>query len=107
MLRQSPSNVGAGDKNVLYAPVFQVVEHGRPELGALVFTGPHTRDIFPGIQVDTNSNAHRFLHDLPFATDMVVDGIQKDHGADGFQRPLLPVFGDGQNLVGDLADRAV
>ena len=39
--------------------------------------------------------------------DMIVDGIQKYHGVDGFQRPLLPLFGDGQNLVHDTANRAV
>ena len=38
---------------------------------------------------------------------MIVDGIQKYHGVDGLQRPLLPLLGDGQNLVCDSADRAV
>ena len=38
---------------------------------------------------------------------IVVDCIQKYHGIDRFQRPLLPLPGDRQNLVRDPADRAV
>ena len=99
--------VRAGDKNILYAPVFQTVEHSRPELGALVFACPHAQNIFPATQIDPNGNVHRFLHDLSFAADMVVDGIQKYHGVDGFQRPLLPLLGDGQDIVRNSADCAV
>ena len=98
MLRQSPSNVGAGDENILYAPVFQAVEHRCPEFGALIFTDPHTQNIFLAVQIDANGNIDRLLDDLPLAADMVVDGIQKNHGVDGLQRPLLPFFCDGQDL---------
>ena len=38
---------------------------------------------------------------------MIVDGIQKYHSVDGAQRPLLQLFGDGQNLVRNTADCAV
>ena len=38
---------------------------------------------------------------------MIVDGIQKYHGVDRLQWPLLPLFDDGQDLIGDPADRAV
>ena len=34
-------NVGAGNENILYAPVFQAVEHSCPKLGALIFPDPH------------------------------------------------------------------
>lgn len=70
----------------------------------LSFSQPHSQDVFSAIQVDSNGNIHRFLHDLPFAADMIVDGIQKYHGIDGFQGPLLPLFCDGQNLICDSAD---
>ena len=33
--------VGAGNENILYAPVFQAVEHSCPKLGALIFPDPH------------------------------------------------------------------
>ena len=36
-----------------------------------------------------------------------MDGIQKYHGVDRLQRPLLPLFGDGQDLGGDPADGTV
>ena len=48
--------VCTGDENVLYASVFQAVENGSPELGALIFSNPHAQDIFPAIQIDANGN---------------------------------------------------
>lgn len=67
----------------------------------------HAQDIFPAIQIDTNGNVYCFLHNLPFAADVVVDGIQKHHRIDGLQRPLLSLFGDGKNLIRDPAYSAV
>ena len=99
--------VGVGNETFLYTPFFQAIENSCPELGALIFANPHPQDIFPAIQVDSNGDVQRFLRDLPFAADMIVNGIQKYHDVDGLQRPLLPLFGDGQNLVSDSANRAV
>ena len=99
--------VGAGNENVLDTTVFQTIEDSGPKLGALIFANPHPQDVFPAIQVNSNGNVHCLLHNLPFAADMIVDGIQKYHGVDGLQRPLLPFLGDGQNLVRNSADRAV
>ena len=67
--------IRAGDENILHTTVPQAVEHGRPELGALIFAYPHTQDILPAIQINAYGNIHRFLYDLPFAADMVVDGV--------------------------------
>ena len=92
--------VCACNENILYAPVFQAVEYSCPEFSALIFTNPHAKNVFPAIQIDSNGDVHCFLHDLSFAADLVVDGIQKNHGVDGLQGPLLPLSGDGQDLVG-------
>src|SRR5699024_7345460 len=99
--------VGAGDENILYAPVFQAVEYSRPEFGALIFPNPHPQDVFPTIQVDSNGDVYGFLHDLPFAADMVVYGVQEYHSVDGFQGSLLPLLGYGQDFVCNAADRTV
>jgi hypothetical protein len=64
----------------------------------LVHLTHHAKHIFACVQVDANGDIHRFLHDLPLTTDMVVDGLQ---------RPLLPFFGNRENLFRDSADRAV
>ena len=74
--------IRASDENILYATVPQAVEHGRPELGALIFTYPHAQYILPAIQIDAYGNIDCFLHDLSLAADMVVDGIQKHHRID-------------------------
>ena len=99
--------VRAGDENVLYIPVFQAIEYGSPKLGALVLPDPHTQNILPAVRVDAYGDVHCLLHNLPLVADMVVDGVQKYHCVDGLQRPLLPLLGDGQNLVRNPAHRAV
>ena len=66
---------------------------------ALSFSPPlHTQNVFPAVQINANSDACNFLHNLARAADMVVDGIQKSHGADGLQRSLLPLPDDRQDL---------
>lgn len=99
--------VCAGDEIILYAPVFQAVSTVVQNL-ALSFSPTHIpRTSFRPSRLTpmactllSSQPALRCGHDI-------VDGIQKYHGVDGLQRPLLPLFGDGQNLVRDSADRAV
>ena len=46
--------VRTGDENVLNSTVFQTVEDGGPEFGALVFANSHAKNIFFSIQIDTD-----------------------------------------------------
>ena len=90
----------------LFAPLLAVtqnlglppVEHGRPELSALIFAYPHARYILPTIQIEAYGNIHRLLYNLPLAADMVVDGNQKYHRIDGLQRPLRHSLAIGRIL---------
>ena len=43
--------IRAGDENILHTTVPQAVEHGCPELGALIFAYPHAQYILPAIQI--------------------------------------------------------
>lgn len=104
---KSRQTVGTGDENILYTPVFQAVEYRCSAFGALIFIDPHAQNIFSPILVDANGDIDRFLHDLPLVADMVVDGVQKHHGVNGLQRPLLPFPGHGQDLARDPAARAI
>src|SRR5699024_4616491 len=99
--------VGTGNENVLYTAVFQAIQYGCPELGTLVFADPHPQNIFPAVQIDANGNVNGLLHDLALAADVVVNGVQEHHRIDGLQRPLLPLFGNGKDLVCDPAYGAV
>jgi len=47
------------------------------------------------------------FHDLSFAADVVVDGVQKDHSVDRLQGTLLPFLGNGENLIRDPADGGI
>ena len=62
----------------------------------LSFSPTHMLRTYPAIQIDANDNIYHFLRDLSFAANMVLDGVQKYHGIDGLQRPLFPLFGNGQ-----------
>ncbi len=99
--------VGTGNENVLYTAVFQTIQYGCPELGALIFADPHPQNIFSAVQIYANGNVNGLLHDLALAADMVVNGVQEHHRIDGLQRPLLPLLGDGKDLVCDPAYGAV
>lgn len=50
---KSSEIIRKGDENILYVPVSQAIEHGRPELGVLIFAYPHAQHIFLAIQIDT------------------------------------------------------
>ena len=95
--------VRTGDENILNAPVSQAVEHRCPELGALIFADPHTQNVLLAVQIDANGNIDSLLYDLSLAAHMVVDRIQKDHCVYAFQRPLLPFFCDGKDLIRNAA----
>lgn len=95
------------DKNILYAPIPQAIQYGRPELCALILADSHAQNIFAAVQIKADGNVYCFLYDLPFTTDMVVNRIQKNYGIDRFQRPLLPFFCHRQDLIRDPAYRSV
>ena len=60
---------------------------------------PYEQNIRFAIKVDTNGDVHSLLHDLSFATDMIVYGIQENNGVDALQGTLLPFLDHGQYLV--------
>ena len=91
--------IRASDENILNIPVFQAIEYRCPEFGALIFTDPHTQNVLLAVRIDTNGNIDSLLDDLSLAAHMVVDGIEKNDRVDGLQRPLLPFFCDGQDLI--------
>ena len=78
-----------------------------PIFGALVFTDPHAQDIFSTLQIDANGDVHCLLYNPPFTPDVEVDRIQKYHGIDTLQGPLLPLFGLRQDLIRDSADGGI
>ena len=95
--------IRAGDENVLNSAVFQAVEYRCPIFGAFIFTDPHAQNVLPAVQINADGDIDRFLYDLPFAADMIVDGVHENHCVDAFQRPLLPFFRGGENLVRNTA----
>ena len=62
---------------------------------------PHPQNIFPSIQIDANGNVNGLFHDLALAADVVVNGVQEHYCINRLQRPLLPLFCDGKDLVRD------
>ena len=54
------------DKNILYAPIPQAIQYGRPELCALILADPHPQNIFAAIQIKADGNVHCFFYNLTF-----------------------------------------
>src|SRR5699024_4069684 len=99
--------VSTVNENVLCTAVCQTIQYGCPELGALISAYPSPKYIFSAVQIYANGNVNGLLHVLALAADMVVNGVQEHHRIDGLQRPLLPLLGDGKDLVCDSAYGAV
>lgn len=66
------------NKNIFDTPRSQTIKCCCPALGDLVFIGAYSQNIFTTALIDTNGNVHRYFHNLPFATDMVMDESQKE-----------------------------
>ena len=105
--RESRQIIRAGDENVLHTSVFQPVEYSFPVLGTFVFSYPHPQHVFSTVQIDTQGDINCLFHDLSFAADVIVDGVQKDHSVDCLQGTLLPFLGNGKNLICDPADGGI
>ena len=73
------------DEDILNASVSQAVENIGPIFGTLILANPHSKNILFAIQVDADGDVHSLLYDLPFAADMIVDGIQENNGVDALQ----------------------
>ncbi len=71
-----------GNEDIPYATIPQAVEYGCPKLGTLIFANPHAENVFLAVKVDPYGDVHRFLHDLSFAADMVVDPLKETEARD-------------------------
>ena len=89
-VRKPSQVVCARDENVVDPSIFEAAEHHRPVLGALVFPDPHAQNVLAVFQINSNGDIHGLFYDLPFAADMVVDGVHENDGmTDPKRMPLV------------------
>ena len=89
-LREACQVIGAGDKNIINASVTQAIKYACPELGALIFTYPHTENVLPAVHINTYGYVYSLLDDLSLAADMIVYSVEKYNCVYAFKRSLLP-----------------
>ena len=106
-LREACESVHAGDQDVLHSPVLKAVHNREPELGALIFSHIHAKDILLPFHVNPKGDIDSPLYNASLTADMIVDGIHEYHCTDFLQRAFLPFFHDGEYFVCDPADGAV
>ena len=86
-----------------FSPLSTVVQYL-----ALSFSPTHIPSTsFFSVQIDTQGDINCLFHDLSFAADVVVDGIQKGHSVDRLQGTLLPFLGNGEKLIRDPAEGGI
>ncbi|KKF35004.1 hypothetical protein SY86_05485 [Erwinia tracheiphila] len=61
-----------------------------PELRALVFGQPHTRQFFLAFDVETRGKEHGFIDDATVLPDLQDDTVRVNDGTNGIQWPVLP-----------------
>jgi hypothetical protein len=97
--------VDAGHENVLDAAVLQIVEHGKPERGALGLLPPDPQDLAFALDGRADRQIARATADGAVFADLDHQRVEPDDRIDALQRPGAPRLHVGQDGVGDAADR--
>ena len=90
-LRHTLEAVCDGDRDVLYATVFQFRKYRRPESRAFVFMNPHAEHIASAVTTYAESQMNRHLLDDAVLTDIDVQSVKEHHRVDRIQRTALPL----------------
>ena len=106
-MKEACQVIGAGDKNILNASVTQAIKYTCPELGALIFTYPHTENVLPAVHINTYGYVYSLPDNLSLATDMIVYSVEKYNCVYAFKRSLLPFLRYREHFIGDTADGSI
>ena len=90
-LRHTLEAVCDGDRDVLYATVFQFRKYRRPESRAFVFMNPHAEHIASAVTTYAESQMNRYLLDDAVLTDIDAQSVKEHHRVDRIQRTALPL----------------
>mgnify|MGYP006900618202 CR=1 FL=1 len=86
----SAQAIRADHENVLYAAVFQLIEHAQPEFCALVLADRDAQNFLPAFLVDAEDHIRRRFADPIVLPHVEHHGVNVCDGIYRAQRPLLP-----------------
>ncbi len=103
-LRKTVQVVHADDENVLNTAITQVIQYAEPRLARLILADPHTQYILVPIQINPDDHVGGFVDNRPVLLDLEVNGIHINDGVYALNRPILPLFDEWHDLVGDIGN---
>ncbi len=93
-----------GDQDVVDAAGFELVDHLEPELGALGLLDPKPEHVLLAVWIERQRHIDGLVLDQAFVTDFDPQCVEKHHGIDRIERPVLPLTDLVKDRVGDPTD---
>ena len=93
------------DQHVVYAPVFELIEHAEPVLGGFALAKPDAQALLAPLQVDADHQVGGHILDPTVRTELEEQRVHEHNGVNRLQRPVLPFLGLVDDGVGNPADR--
>src|SRR5699024_11379047 len=89
---KSGKAIHAEEQNILHTPVFQVVEHSKPEFAGLVRTYGNAENLLIAFHGNSQYNISSAAEDPAIFTDFIMDAVHEDEGIYRVQRTCLPLL---------------
>ena len=96
----------AENQDVPYSAVLELIQYGKPVLGALVVTHLDGENFLPAFTVNSQNNICRHFPDHVVIPHGIVDGINEYDRVNLIQRPFLPLLNLGKEFVRHIGNEA-
>ena len=105
-LREALEAVHDRDKDVLNAPVAQIVQHLCPELGTLVGLEPQAQNVARAVRQNRQCDKDSLVRHRAVIADIDPDRVHEHHRIAGLKRAVLPRGDFLHHRLGDRRDQA-
>ena len=91
--REAGQSVDGEDQHVIYAPVFELIEHAEPVLGGFAVAKPNPEALLAPLQVDADHHIGSNVFDAAIHPELEKQRVHEHNGVNRLQRPVLPFLG--------------
>jgi len=103
--REAGQPIHSKNQHIVYAPVFELIEHAEPVLGGFALAKPDAEALLSSFQVDADHQVGGHVLDPAVHPELEEQRIHEHNGVNRLQRPVLTFLGLVDNGIGDAADR--
>ena len=103
--RKACQAIHGENQHVVYAPVFELIEHAEPVLGGFALAKPDAETLLFPLQIDADHQVGGHVLDPAIHPELEEQRIHEHDSVNRLQRPVLPFLGLVDDGIGDAADR--